>query len=103
MAYELMNLSAKELAERLGTCAPGSTPHSELMSEIQRRQLFVQYEAVEAQKRAALAEEKAAEATVIVAGAAEQNTKYMLWAVIAATASAAISLLTTIITVWPKK
>ena len=103
MAYELMNLSAKELSDHLATGKPGSARHGEILTEIQRRQLFLQYEAVEVQKRAALAEEKAAEATVVVAGAVEQNAKYILWAVIAATASAAISLLTTIITVWPRK
>jgi hypothetical protein len=63
----------------------------------------VQYEAVEAQKRAALAEEKAAAASVIAAEAAVKNAKYMLMCVIAATASTAISLIATIVMLWPKK
>jgi hypothetical protein len=60
-----MNISEKELAERLTYSEVGSAKHTEIMSEIQRRQLFLQYEAVEATKRAALAEEKAAEAHAI--------------------------------------
>jgi len=102
MAYELMNLSGEELAERLATCEPGSTSHTQIMSEIQRRQLFAQYEANEALKRAALAEEQAAKASEIAAKAAVQNTKYMLWSAVAAAASAAISLVATIITLSAK-
>ena len=97
MAYELMNLKAEELAERLGTCEPGSTTHTQIMAEIQRRQLFAQYEANEVLRRAALAEEQAAKASEVAAKAAVQNTKYMLWAAAAAAASAAISLAARII------
>jgi hypothetical protein len=103
MVYELMSLSAEQLTERLGTCEPGSTPHAAITAEILRRQLFVQYEAVEAQKRAALAEEKATAAIVNTAIVISRNAKYMLWAVILATASTLVSLATTLIMVWPKK
>jgi hypothetical protein len=103
MAYELMSLTAEQLTERLGTCEPGSTAHIGITAEILRRQLFVQYEAVEAQKQAALADEKAAAAILVTASVTSQNARYMLWAVIIAMASAVVSLATTIITVWPKK
>jgi hypothetical protein len=103
MAYELMNVTEKDLAERLAYSEVGSVKHTQIMSEIHRRQLFVQYEAVEAQKRAALAEEKAAAASVIAAEAAVKNAKYMLICVVAATASTAISLIATVVTLWPKK
>ena len=102
MAYEMMGLSGEELAERLGTCDPGSISHTQIMSEIQRRHLFAQYEATEVLKQAALAEEKAARISEIAARAALQNTKYMLWSAMAAAASAAVSLAATIITLSAK-
>jgi hypothetical protein len=102
MAYELMNISDKDLAERLAYSDVGSAKHTQIMAELQRRQLFVQYEAVEATKRAALAEEKAAAANVIAAEAAVKNAKYLLVCVIATTASTVISLLATIVALWPK-
>jgi len=97
-----MNISEKDLAERLAYSEVGSAKHTQIMSEIQRRQLFVQYEAVEATKRAALAEEKAAAANVIAAEAAVKNAKYLLVCVIASTASTVISLVATIVALWPK-
>ena len=72
------------------------------MSEIHRLQLFVQYEAVAATKRAALADEKAAAATLIAADAAVKNAKYLMVCVIASTVSAITSLVATIVAVWPK-
>ena len=102
MAYEMMGLSAEELAERLGTCDPGSITHTQIMSEIQRRHLFAQYEATEVLKQAALVEEKAARVSEIAAKAALQNTKYMLWSAMAAAASAAVSLAATIIVLSAK-
>jgi hypothetical protein len=54
MAYEMMGLTGEELAERLGTCDPGSISHTQIMSEIQRRHLFAQYEATEVLKQATL-------------------------------------------------
>lgn len=100
MAYELMDLTAEQLTERLGTCEPGSTPHVGITAEILRRQLFLQYEAVEAQKRAALAEEKAAAEILAAAEVTRRNASFMLWAVIAALASAIASLATSIIAIW---
>ena len=82
MAYELMSWSAEELTERLGTCDPGSTSHIGTTAEILRRQLFVQQEAVEVQKRAALVEETAAAAILDAAKVTSRNARYMLWAVI---------------------
>jgi hypothetical protein len=100
MAYDLMNLTAEQLTERLGTCEPGSTPHVGITAEIQRRQLFLQYEALEAQKRAALAEEKAAAEILAAAEVTRRNASVMLWAVIAAMVSALASLATAIVTIW---
>jgi hypothetical protein len=97
-----MNISEKELAERLTYSEVGSAKHTEIMSEIQRRQLFLQYEAVEATKRAALAEEKAAEAHAIAAHAAIKNAKYLLLCVVATTVTALLSLVTTFIVLWAR-
>jgi hypothetical protein len=102
MAYEMMGLTGEELAERLGTCDPGSISHTQIMSEIQRRHLFAQYEATEVLKQATRAEEKAARVAEIAAQAALQNTRYMLWAAMAAAVSAAASLAATIITLSTK-
>ena len=100
MAYEFMTSSPEQLAGRLATCEPGSTTHTQIMSEIQRRQLFAQYQATEVLERAAHAEQLAAQATEIAAKAAVQNTKYMMWAAVAASISAAMSLGSTICVLW---
>jgi hypothetical protein len=53
-------------------------------------------EAIEAQTRAAIAQERAAGALELAATAAAKNSRYLLAAVVAAAISAAISLITVV-------
>jgi hypothetical protein len=76
--------------------------HTTVLAEFDRRSCVAQIEAAEAQRIAATAEEKAANAAIESARHAERNAKYMLWSVFAAAASAFISLLSTLRTNWPK-
>jgi hypothetical protein len=92
---DIKGLSLDDLMNLMGNCEPGSVRHGGGMAELERRRFLAERETGDAQKRAAIAEEKAANAAIETAGHAERNAKYMLWSVFAATASAFISLIST--------
>ena len=87
-----------DLANWTGGAQPGSINHTAGMAELTRRQIVGQIEATEAQRRAAAAEERAADAAIEGAAATNLNAKYMLWSVIAAATSTFIALVSTIYT-----
>jgi hypothetical protein len=102
----MVDLRQKTMDE-LSLLMPGFDPtdihrHEVVLAEFSRRQLITQIEAANAQRVAAIAEERAADATVEAAGHAGRNAKYMLWSVIMAASSAFISLVSTVYINWPK-
>src|SRR5262249_8574933 len=86
------DFSLDELVKWIGDSMPGSTNHTAGMAELTRRQILSQIESTQAQTRAAIAEERAAEAATSTAASTERNARYMRWSVFAAAASALGSL-----------
>lgn len=83
--------SLDELTDMLANCELGSVQHSQVTAELTLMQIHMQTEALEAQRLAAEAEMKAANAAESAAKAARANLKYMLWSVLVAAASTAIT------------
>jgi multidrug resistance efflux pump len=100
---EFHNLTLDELTGWMSNAQPGSVRHGQALAELERRRFLAERETGDAQLRAAVAEEKAANAAIETAHHAEKNAKYMLWSVVMAALSAFISLATTLYTNWPKK
>jgi hypothetical protein len=94
----LRQMTIDQLADYTASQPPGHWTHSAGMAEFTRRQTQAQLDACQAQIAAANAEERAANAAVETAQHAQRNAKYMLWSVIAAAASALISLISTLYT-----
>jgi hypothetical protein len=53
-------LSLDDLTKLIGNCEPGSVRHGEAMAELERRRFLAERETGNAQERAAIAQEKAA-------------------------------------------
>jgi hypothetical protein len=78
----------RELFEQIKHGQPGSEMHDRALAELDWQRTVMQFRATDFQVRAAKAEERAAAASERAAEATAQNTRYMLWSVIAAALSA---------------
>jgi hypothetical protein len=85
----------EEAMARLRKAPPGSDEHQRILADLQMKQGLMQYLATRYQMRASDATERGAEATV-------KNAKYMLLSVIIAAVAALMSVISTIVSNWPK-